>query len=309
MHHHSTAEIEKRFVFSLVLTGGIFLAELIGGMLTRSLSLLSDAVHVFMDAFALGLSYAAIRLATLPPNDRHTYGYHRLRVLAALANGAMLLVVAFEIFREAINRFSNPEPVLAGPMLIVAAIGLVVNLVVALVLRGHGHDHDLNVQSAFLHVLGDALASVGVIAAGIVIALTGWTVIDPLVSVLIGVIILVGSGNVLRKSIHILVEGVPRGLTASEVAEAMHAVPGVSEVHDLHIWTVSPSYISLSAHVVLNDQSLSEAQGIMDDLKAALAEQFGIEHTTIQFECRSCAQGTIICPYEVNHHEESEHTV
>jgi cobalt-zinc-cadmium efflux system protein len=309
LHHHSTAEIEKRFVFSLVLTGGIFLAELIGGMLTRSLSLLSDAVHVFMDAFALGLSYAAIRLATLPPNDRHTYGYHRLRVLAALANGAMLLVVAFEIFREAINRFSNPEPVLAGPMLIVAAIGLVVNLVVALVLRGHGHDHDLNVQSAFLHVLGDALASVGVIAAGIVIALTGWTVIDPLVSVLIGVIILVGSGNVLRKSIHILVEGVPRGLTASEVAEAMHAVPGVSEVHDLHIWTVSPSYISLSAHVVLNDQSLSEAQGIMDDLKAALAEQFGIEHTTIQFECRSCAQGTIICPYEVNHHEESEHTV
>jgi cobalt-zinc-cadmium efflux system protein len=309
LHHHSTAEIEKRFVFSLVLTGGIFLAELIGGMLTRSLSLLSDAVHVFMDAFALGLSYAAIRLATLPPNDRHTYGYHRLRVLAALANGAMLLVVAFQIFREAINRFSNPEPVLAGPMLIVAAIGLVVNLVVALVLRGHGHDHDLNVQSAFLHVLGDALASVGVIAAGVVIALTGWTVIDPLVSVLIGVIILVGSGNVLRKSIHILVEGVPRGLTASEVAEAMHAVPGVSEVHDLHIWTVSPSYISLSAHVVLNDQSLSEAQGIMDDLKAALAEQFGIEHTTIQFECRSCAQGTIICPYEVNHHEESEHTV
>ncbi len=309
MHHHSTAEIEKRFVFSLVLTGVIFLAELIGGMLTRSLSLLSDAVHVFMDAFALGLSYAAIRLATLPPDDRHTYGYHRLRVLAALANGAMLLVVAFEIFREAINRFSNPEPVLAGPMLIVAVIGLVVNLVVALVLRGHGHDHDLTVQSAFLHVLGDALASVGVIAAGVVIALTGWMVIDPLVSVLIGVIILVGSGNVLRKSIHILVEGVPRGQTTSEVAEAMHAVPGVSEVHDLHIWTVSPGYISLSAHVVLNDQSLSEAQGIMDDLKAALAEQFGIEHTTIQFECRSCAQGTIICPYEVNSYEESEHTI
>jgi cobalt-zinc-cadmium efflux system protein len=305
VHDHSTNSIETRFILSLALTGIIFLAELIGGVLTRSLSLLSDAAHVFLDAFALGLSYVAIRLAALPPNDRHTYGYHRMRVLAALANGATLLLVAFEIFREAIKRFSNPEPVLAGPMLIVAVIGLVVNVVVALVLRGHDHHHhDLNVQSAFLHVLGDALASVGVIAAGVVIALTGWTVIDPLVSVLIGIIILVGSGNVLRKSIHILVEGVPRGLTASEVAEAMHAVPGVSKVHDLHIWTVGPGYISLSAHVVLNDQSLSEAQSIMDDLKAALKEQFDIQHTTIQFECQSCAQGTIICPYEVTDHEE-----
>lgn len=207
MHDHSTSSIETRFILSLALTGVIFLAELIGGVLTRSLSLLSDAAHVFLDAFALGLSYVAIRLAALPPNDRHTYGYHRMRVLAALANGATLLLVAFEIFREAIKRLSNPEPVLAGPMLIVAVIGLVVNVVVALVLRGHDHHHDLNVQSAFLHVLGDALASVGVIAAGVVIALTGWTVIDPLVSVLIGIIILVGSGNVLRKSIHILVEG------------------------------------------------------------------------------------------------------
>lgn len=309
MHDHSTNSIETRFILSLALTGVIFLAELIGGVLTRSLSLLSDAAHVFLDAFALGLSYVAIRLAALPPNDRHTYGYHRMRVLAALANGATLLLVAFEIFREAIKRLSNPEPVLAGPMLIVAVIGLVVNVVVALVLRGHDHHHDLNVQSAFLHVLGDALASVGVIVAGVVIALTGWTVIDPLVSVLIGIIILVGSGNVLRKSIHILVEGVPRGLTASEVAEAMHAVPGVSKVHDLHIWTVGPGYISLSAHVVLNDQSLSEAQSIMDDLKAALKEQFDIEHTTIQFECQSCAQGTIICPYEVTDHEERGHTV
>jgi cobalt-zinc-cadmium efflux system protein len=297
-HHGGRVGVERRFLLSMALTGLIFVAELVGGLATRSLALLSDAAHVFLDVFALALSYVAIRLAALPPNDRHTYGYHRLRVLAALANGATLLVVAFEIFREAIRRFSNPEPILAGPMLVVAVIGLVVNLVVAFVLRGHDHE-DLNVRSAFLHVLGDALASVGVIVAGVIIVLTGWTVVDPLISMAIGVIILVGSGNVLRRALHILVEGVPQGLTATAVAEAMDDVPGVSKVHDLHVWTVSPGYVALSAHVVLDDQSLSEAQTIMEDLKAALSEQFDIEHTTIQFECQSCAGGTIICPYQV----------
>jgi len=300
-HDHGPGGIERRFLLSLALTGVIFFAELVGGLLTRSLALLSDAAHVFLDVFALALSYVAIRLASLPPNDRHTYGYHRLRVLAALANGATLLLVSFEIFREAIRRFPNPEPILAGPMLIVAVIGLVVNLVVAFVLGGHDHG-DLNVRSAFLHVLGDALASVGVIVAGVVIVLTGWTVVDPLISMVIGAIILVGSGNVLRSAVHILVEGVPQGLTASQVAEAMDEVPGVSEIHDLHVWTVSPKYIALSAHVVLNDQSLSEAQSILEDLERTLSEQFGIDHTTIQVECQSCAEGTIICPYEVDHH-------
>ena len=303
-HSHNHARhggIERRFLLSLALTGLIFAAELVGGLLTRSLALLSDAAHVFLDVFALALSYVAIRLTTLPPNDRHTYGYHRLRVLAALVNGATLLVVAFEIFREAIKRFSDPEPILAGPMLVVAVIGLVVNLVVAFVLRGHDHE-DLNVRSAFLHVLGDALASVGVIIAGVVIILTGWTLVDPVISIVIGVIILLGSGNVLRRSVHILVEGVPRGLTATEVAESMNGVSGVSEVHDLHVWTVSPEYIALSAHVVLDDQSLSEAQGILEDLETTLSEQFGIDHTTIQVECQSCVEGTIVCPYEVNDH-------
>jgi cobalt-zinc-cadmium efflux system protein len=296
-HNHGQGSIERRFVLSLTLTGLIFFAELIGGFLTSSLALLSDAAHVFLDVFALGLSYVALRLTSLPPNDRHTYGYHRLQVLAALVNGATLLVIAFEIFREAINRLSNPEPVLAGPMLVVAVIGLVVNLIVAFVLRGHDHEN-LNVRSAFLHVLGDALASVGVIVAGVIIVFTGWTMVDPLVSMLIGIIILVGSGNVLRRALHILIEGVPRGLTATEVGEAMQELPAVSKVHDLHVWTVSPGYVSLSAHVVLDDQSLSEAQSVMESLKEVLAERFGIDHTTIQFECESCEEGAIICQYE-----------
>ncbi len=294
--------IEGRLIVSLALTGLIFVAELIGGLLTGSLALLSDAAHVFLDVFALALSYVAIRLTSLPPDDRHTYGYHRLRVLAALVNGATLLLVVFEIVREAIGRFSNPQPVMAGPMLVVAVVGLVVNVVVAFVLREHDHQ-DLNVRSAFLHVLGDTLASVGVIVAGVIIVLTGWTAVDPLVSLVIAAIILVGAGNVLRKALHILVEGVPQGLTATEVAEAMNGVTGVSQVHDLHVWTVSPDYVALSAHVVLDDQSLSQAQSIMEDLEAVLTDEFGIEHTTIQVECQSCAEGTIICSYTGNNHE------
>jgi cobalt-zinc-cadmium efflux system protein len=289
--------IERLFVLSLILTGLILVVEVVGGVWTGSLALLSDAAHVFMDVFALGLSYVALRLSSLPADDRHTYGFHRLQVLAALANGATLLLVSFEIFREAWRRFQNPAPIRAGPMLVVAVIGLVVNLVVLLVLREHGHE-DLNVRSAFLHVLGDVLASVGVIVAGAVIMLTGWTPVDPLVGVLVGLTILVGSGRVLRESVHILVEGAPRGLTATDVLEAMGRVPGVREVHDLHVWTVSPGYVALSAHVVLSDQSLSQAQGVMGGLKRILAEEFGIEHTTIQFECASCGQGAATCVAE-----------
>lgn len=293
MHSRTTQAIEKRFILSLSLTGFIFLVEIIGGYWTGSLALLSDAAHVFLDAFALALSYVAIRLAARPSDEHHTYGHHRLQVLAALANGATLLLVAFEIFREAWDRFLDPAPILVGPMLVVATVGLAVNLVVAYVLREHDH-HDLNVRSAFLHVLGDALASVGVIAAGVVITLTGWTLVDPLVSVMIGVIILIGSGRILRKSLHILEEGMPEGLTATQVSEAMRLVAGVGEVHDLHVWTVSPGYISLSAHVVLSDQSLSRSQSVMDSLKLTLTEQFGIQHTTIQFECDNCGQCTVV---------------
>jgi len=292
--HRDTQRTQRRFVLSLVLTGLILVTEIAGGLWTGSLALLSDAAHVFLDAFALGMSYIALRLAALPPDDRHTYGFHRMQVLAALANGATLLLVAFEIFREAWERFRQPAPVLAGPMLAVAVVGLGVNLVVALVLREHDH-HDLNVRSAFLHVLGDALASVGVIVAGVIILATGWLWVDPLVSALIGLIILLGSGRVLRESVHILAEGMPERLTAPQVAERMSRVPGVEEVHDLHVWTVSPGYAALSAHVVLSDQSLSQTQRVMDGLKQALAEEFYIEHTTIQFECDNCGQGAVVC--------------
>jgi len=291
----STFDIkEKRFIFALALTAVIFLAEFIGGLWTDSLALLSDSAHVFMDAFALGLSYLAIRAAALPPDDRHTYGYHRMQVLAALINGATLLLIATEILREGWDRLQHPEPVLAGPMLVIAVVGLAVNLTVAFTLREHDHD-DLNTRSAFLHVLGDALASVGVIAVGVILLFVNWTWLDPLVSVLIGLLILVSAGRVLKESVHILAEGIPEGMTATAVAAAMRQVAGVDEVHDLHVWTVSPGYVALSAHVVLRDQALSQTTEIMAALKAALHDGFDIRHTTVQFECGNCGQGAIVC--------------
>ncbi len=247
-----------------------------------------------MDVFALVLSYLAIRAASLPPDDRHTFGYHRLQVIAALINGTTLLFISYGILTEAINRFKNPEPIMAGPMLVIAIIGLVVNLVVALVLHEHDHD-DLNTRAAFLHVVGDALASVGVIGAGFAIMYTGQQWIDPFVSILISLIILVSSGRLLKETFHILVEGMPSGLKASDLAAELKSVPGVQDIHDLHIWTVSPSFIAMSAHVTIQDQLYSQSEVVMSQLKNILSSQYGIEHTTIQFECNCCGQGAL--PY------------
>jgi cobalt-zinc-cadmium efflux system protein len=252
-----------------------------------------------MDAFALGLCFLAIRAAKWPADDKHTYGYHRMQVLAALINGATLFLIAFEILREAWGRFQNPEAVSAGPMLVIAIIGLVVNLVVAFTLSSHDHD-DLNTRSAFLHVLGDALASVGVIAVGVILLFVNWNWLDPLVSVMIGVLILFSSGRVLKESVHILVEGMPDGMTATSIADTMQKVRGIGQVHDLHVWTVAPGYIALSAHVRIEDQALSQTAGLMTALKETLQKTFEIRHATIQFECGNCGQVTVLCEPDTN---------
>lgn len=287
-------DMGRRMAVSLGLTCLVLLAEIVGGLWTGSLALLSDAAHVFTDVFALAMSYGALRLAARPPNDRHTYGFHRFKVLAALANAVLLLLASIAIFREAWARVQHPAPVLAGPMLGVAVVGLTVNLGVALALRRHDRD-DLNARSAFLHVLGDALASLGVIVAGGVILLTGWTKADPVAGAALGMLILVGAGNVLRRSVHILAEGVPEGVDAAQVGLTMRAIPGVAAVHDVHVWVVGPGFVALSAHVVLEDQALSQTRAVMATLKEALATRFGIGHTTIQFECADCGQGPMIC--------------
>jgi cobalt-zinc-cadmium efflux system protein len=286
-----------KFVLSILITSLTLVAEIIGGILTGSLALLSDAAHVFLDIFALALSYGAVRLAARAPSGKHSYGFRRMKVLAAFVNGATLLAVSVEIFREAVVRLFHPSSVIALPMLIIAVIGLAANLLVAFVLRGHDHG-DINTRSAFLHVLGDALSSVGVIVAGVVILFTGWTWVDPAAGILISIIILFGAWRILKEVVHILNEGAPEGASAAEVAAAMAAVPGVVEIHDVHVWAIEANYRVMSAHVVLSDKRLSETNLVMDALKEIAAHKFDIEHTTIQFECANCGQGPVSCRAE-----------
>jgi cobalt-zinc-cadmium efflux system protein len=303
---HNNLNIEKRFILSFIVTALILVGEVAGGIFTGSLALLSDAAHVLMDILALVLSYAALRLASLPPDDRHTFGYHRLEVLAALVNGISLGAIAVGIFVEAWRRWQTPGVVKSVEMLIIAAIGLILNLVVVFILKGglhshQGHEHaggehpeDLNVKSAFLHVLGDAAASVGVILAALIIMKTGWSWVDPVMSVLIGLLILVSAWRVLRGSVHILIEGVPEGIKLPQVTESISATPGVASLHDLHVWNICSMNVALAAHVVLQSDTFKARTSVMKELKARLA-RLGIEHTTIQFEQEHCDQPGCSC--------------
>jgi cobalt-zinc-cadmium efflux system protein len=299
MMSHANNGNRRRLAWSMLITLLVLVAEVLGGLWTGSLALLSDAAHVFIDIFALGLSYLALRVAELPPDDRHTYGYHRMEVLAALANGVILVLISAGIIYEAYRRYLVPEQVKSGEMLIIATIGLAANLVVAQILRPgeRGHtDHvrlrrDVNMSSAFLHVVGDAISSVGVIVAAVAISLTGKMWIDPLVSALIGVIILVSAVRVLHDSLHILVEGTPEGLDLAGINTALEETPGVTDVHDLHVWSICSGQVALSAHIVLTESANEDQVGMMSELKKRLDDDFGIEHTTIQFECAACGQG------------------
>ena len=310
--NHEDRSLEGRFLWAVSLTALVLVGEVAGGLWTHSLALLSDAAHVLMDVVALGLSYIALRMAAQEPSDRHSYGLHRAEVLAAVINGGTLFVIAAGIFVEAVRRLQEPEPVKSLEMLLIAAAGLAVNLVVLLVLRGHddhGHDHhdhdadhahaegpgDLNVRSAWLHVLGDTLSSVGVIVAGLLMWWKGWTLLDPLMSIAIGGVLFFGSGRLLKSGIHILMEGVPEGLHLPEIGQAMAAVSGVREIHDLHVWSLCPGAIALSAHVTVDAAMWSDTRGIQTALKTILRDRFRIKHTTIQIECECCSQGIVAC--------------
>jgi cobalt-zinc-cadmium efflux system protein len=306
----------------MVFTALILVAEFVGGLLSGSLALISDAAHVFMDLFALALSLIALKLANLPPDDTHSFGWHRLEVFAALINGLTLFAIAIGIWVEAFKRWQSPVEIQSTEMLIIAVIGLVVNVVVALILGGHDHEHehagehdhdgehhhevehsksetpsirkDLNLNSAFLHVIGDAISSVGVILAAILIMVTHLTWIDPLMSILIGFIILFSSFRVLRGSLRILSEGVPEGLSIKKINQHLAGLPGVVSIHDLHVWSICSGTVALSAHVILDANIGIDKTAQMQSIKAALASEYGIEHTTIQFEespCLSCQGG------------------
>lgn len=305
MSSQENSKQEGRYLFAILITAVILAAEIIGGILTGSLALLSDSAHMFTDVFALVVSYSAFRIARKPVDERHTYGYHRVEVFAALINGFSLAIICGGIWWEAVERFITPGQVHGLPMLIIAAIGLIANILVALVLKPghhhHGHENhkghvedDINMQSAYLHVIGDALSSIGVIIAGLAIWLTGALWIDPLISILIGIMIAISSYRLLRRSVHILLEGTPEGISIPEIASAIGEVNGVDEVHDLHIWNIGSSNVSLSAHVTLTPEGCLQQPVILNQIREMLLSKYSLEHVTIQLEIESCGQGTRI---------------
>lgn len=290
---HIDRTISNRLIFAIALTAITLVAEIIGGIWSNSLALLSDAGHVFLDLFALALSLAAIKLAAQPPGERHSYGLHRAEVLASLINGLTVFLMAVGILYEGSKRLIAPEEVQTTPMLVIAVLGLVANLLAAKGLHGHSHD-DLNVRSAFLHVLGDAAASVGVIAGALLMHYTGWYQADPIISIAIGLLILVGAGRVLREATHILMEGVPRGMSVEQVAAQIRGIEGVLDVHHLNIWTVCSHIFALSAHVEIDPEYDGERGQLLHAIEHDLQHTFHITHTTIQFDCSTCNGGPLI---------------
>lgn len=294
------ARITGKLKIAITLTAVTLVAEVFGGFWTNSLALLSDAAHVFLDLFALILSLTAIKLAGLPASDRHSFGFHRSEVFASFINGLTVFLMGAGIMYESVVRFYHPEPVRSLPMLLIAAIGLAMNLLAAGTLHSHSHD-DLNVKSAFLHVIGDAAASVGVIIGGVIMYYSGWFLLDSLISAAIGLLILTGAGRILRDSTHILMEGVPRGLDFNDVADAIRSVKGVKDIHYLNIWTVCSHILALSVHIDCDTEMEISRATILHRIEHLLTERFNITHTTIQMECAACVSGAMI--KELNHQE------
>ncbi len=280
-HNHDHDHNQQRLKFALVLTGSYCLVEFVGGVLTHSLALLSDAGHMLSDVSAMGLSLFAAYIATLPVTSQKTFGYYRAEILAALLNGLALWLVAGVIFREAYYRFFSPAEIHGQGMIIVASIGLGVNLVTAWMLHD-SHEGNLNMHGVFLHVLSDALGSVGAIVAGVLLLTTGWSWADPVTSVVIGVLILFSSFDIVRESIDILMQATPRHLDLGDIQTTLEAVPGVTRVHDLHVWTLTSGLFTLTAHVVVN--GVSDHHALLDAIEQTLQQAFGIDHTTIQLE-------------------------
>lgn len=278
--HNETQRLKWALGISLI----YFFAELIAGFLTNSLALLSDAGHMFSDLAALALSLFAFRMASRPATHFSTYGFHRVEILAALFNGLALWLIVGIIFAAAYSRFFDPPPVASYSMMMVAIVGLLVNLTAAAILGG-GHRHNLNLRGAFLHVMSDAVGSLGAIAAGAIMLTTGWYLADPLISVFIGFLILFSSWSLVKDSLSVLMQSVPKGIRLDEVRRTIEAVEGVSEVHDLHVWAVTSDIFTLSAHAVVENGG--DFHQVLNGIEDTLRERFNIEHTTIQLETES----------------------
>jgi cobalt-zinc-cadmium efflux system protein len=284
-HHHSGTG--RRLQLSLAATVLFIVVEIAAGLQARSLALLSDAGHNFTDALALLLASFAFYVESKPPDSTKTYGYQRAGVLAAFVNALALVLLAGYIFYESYLRLRAPQEVAEKIMIAVAALGLAVNLGIMFGLRSASR-RDLNVRSAFIHMLGDAISSVGIIIGGLVIGWTGYHWIDPLLSMLIGLLILWTAWDIIKESLNILLEGLPRSLRLDAVVQAVRRVPGVIDVHDVHIWSLASHTHALSCHVMIDDLPPSASDSILRSVNDMLAARFHITHTTIQFEHALC---------------------
>jgi cobalt-zinc-cadmium efflux system protein len=280
-HDHGRSESRRALAIALALTASYTVVEVIGGLIAGSLALLADAVHMLSDNVALALALVAAWLATKPATPDRTYGYKRAEVLAALANGVLLVALAIWIFVEAAMRLSDPGDVLGGWMLAIALVGMTVNVAAGIVLA-RARDHSLNVEAAFRHVFADLLGSLGVAIAAVVILTTGWDEIDPLVSIVIALLVLASAWSILRDSTEILLESTPRGIDAGALGRRLAAAPGVVEVHDLHVWTITSGFPALSAHVLVRPGD--DCHGRRRELEQLLRDEFGIDHTTLQVD-------------------------
>lgn len=300
-HPHTVQATTRRIALALFITLGFVIVEAVAGIIANSLALLTDAAHNLTDVIALALSRYAIRLTLRPAHSGKTFGYHRAGILIALFNSTTLILIALGIFYEAYQRLINPPEVEAGLMTVVAALAFLVNAGTALLVK-QGSDHDLNQRSAFIHLAGDALSTLGALAAGILIMLTGWTALDPLVSVLIGALIVWNAWLIIRESVDILLDSTPRDIDIDAMVWDIRQIAGVRGVHDLHVWSITQNMRALSAHVLVDDEPISVGAGIQRQINEALQTRYNIAHATLQLECVGCEPDTLYCELNsINH--------
>lgn len=295
-------------ILTSVITGSIFVVEVVGGIITNSLALISDAGHMLTHLFALLVSLFALHFAAKPPTEKKTYGFYRLEILAALFNGITLFVITLWIFYEAYHRFMHPETISSGKMFIVALMGLIANVVCVYILKGdaHEHEHSLNVRAAFFHMLGDTFSSVGVIIGAIIIYYTNWFIVDPIISVMICVLILIWSYKLVMESIDVLLEATPKEINIDNVIASLKQIPGVDNAHDIHIWTITSGMYSMSGHIDTKDMLISETTKLSKEINRILSENFKVGHTVIQFGCECKINNA---HNDHNHNETTSHEI
>jgi cobalt-zinc-cadmium efflux system protein len=294
-HAHDAPQVSAATLGGAVaLTLAFVLAEAIGGWWGNSLALLSDAGHNLADAATLGLSWYALWMAGKPSHERMTFGYHRVGVFAALINAVSLVLIALFIGWEGIERLRHPEPASGVLMIVLATVAIIVNLAIGSRLH-QGAKHDINVRSAYVHMIGDAVSAFGVVIAGIIIATTQWLLADPIVSLVIAALILYSSYGVLSESATVLLEGTPAGTDMPAVIDAMKNVAGVLDVHDLHVWMVGPGVVACSCHIVVAEQSVREGQQVLRAVVRDIEQRFHITHTTVQVEVEGCDATDMYC--------------